>query len=440
MLQPVSLPTRRAPRLPRPSPVQLPAVAPATPAGLPEFRLYRPRPGHPDWPRLAAEARDLAAQLRPVLERPRTGWRALRRRLRAQGTTAWNYGRNVLRARRGREDLLPLYFIWTTTRVCNFACTYCDDHRGSKYPDLSNEGVLDTEQGRELLRILRTGTPSVYFAGGEPTLRKDLPELTRAARDLDYYPLVVNTNASAIGRLLAKPAWRTWLADIDIVVVSLDGLGLRRLGDLWVYKRPEDVVRTLLLLRELRDEFGFKLMVNTVIHADAVDEARDVLDLCNDLGIGFCPVPMNIGPEVDRTLLDHPEYDDLVRTILQRKADGHAITGSVRLNARLLRGAPLNCRNTLKPHVDFDGRLYWPCKAAVNRGPERIDVLDFPDVDTLYEAACSRIDPTGFHGPGPEQCGASCNWAQNYTTDAYARGLRRPLGLVGEVAGFLRSS
>ena len=78
-----------------------------------------------------------------------------------------------------REDLLPLYFIWTTHRTCNFSCTYCDDHRGSKYPDLPDDDTLDTEQGRRLLRVMRSRASSVYFAGGEPTLRKDLPELVR---------------------------------------------------------------------------------------------------------------------------------------------------------------------------------------------------------------------------------------------------------------------
>ena len=420
------------------------AAAPATdgcaPAGLPEFRNYQPRAGHPDWPLVAEQARALAEELRPALERPRRGWRARRRRLRGHATSAANFVRNRRLFAQGREDLRPLYFIWTATRACNFACTYCDDHRGRKYPDLPNEGLLDTRQGRELLRIMRTGTPSVYFAGGEPTVRRDLPELTRTARDLDYYPIIVNTNASALDRQLRKPAWRTWLADMDIIVVSLDGLGLEQLGQMWVYKRPVDVVRNLLLLLNLREEFGFKLMVNTVIQPDGIDAARDVLDLCNDLGIWFCPVPLNVGPTVDGRLFDQPAYHALVETILARKEAGYPITGSARMNRRLLGGAPLTCRNTLKPHVDFDGRLYWPCKAAVNRSPERVNVLDFETVDALYAEASARIDPTGFHGPGPEQCGANCNWAQNYTTDAYAHGPRRPLSLVGEVVEFLRPS
>jgi len=407
---------------------------------LPEFALYEPRPGHPDWKRLAREATDLAVALRPGLERPRTGLAEARRRLGAYRTAAASYLANQRLDRAGREDLRPLYFIWTTLRTCNFACSYCDDHRGRKYPDLPNDGVLDTEQGRALLRIMRTGTASVYFAGGEPTLRKDLPELTRTARDLDYYPIIINTNGSAIDRLLAKRSWRTWLADTDIVIVSVDALDLNLLAEMWAYKRPQDVLRNLLLLRELAHETRVKLMVNTVIQPGRVQHARDVLDLANDLGIWFCPVPMNIGPNVSRELRGDPEYRALADLILERKRAGYRITGSLRMNRRMLHGEPLTCRNTLKPHVDFDGCVYWPCKASVNVEPARIDVLDFHSVDELYAHAVREIDPTRFHGPARNQCGANCNWAQNYSVDAYAHGLRHPTSLLGEVTSFVRGA
>jgi len=387
---------------------------------------------------LTAEARALAQELLPRLEPPGRGPREARRRARAYGTAARNYLHNLSLARRGREDLRPLYFIWTTQRACNFACVYCDDHRGRRYPDLPDDGVLDTNAGLRLLRIMRTGTPSVYFAGGEPTLRPDLPRLTREARDLDYFPILINTNGSAVDRLLRLEAWRTWLADTDVVIVSLDALDIAVLETMWGYRRPDQVVRNILLLRELAGPMRFKLMVNTVIQPGMARHARAVLDFAEAHRLWFCPVPLNVGPRVDRSLLDDPEYRGLARHILERKRAGALISGTARLNRRLLFGEPLTCRNTLKPHVDFDGRLYWPCKASVHVEPERIDVLRFQSVEELYRHAVGRIDPTCFHGPADNQCGASCNWAQNYTTDAYAHGLTHPTTLLGEVWGLLR--
>ena len=238
--------------------------AASVPAPIPAFRRYRPRAGHPDWPRLAGEARALAEEIKPRLARPRRGPAEWARRASSWRTAAANYLENRRRARAGREDLLPLYFIWTTLHPCNVRCSYCDDHRGARYPELSRKGRLDTAAGVRLLRILRTRTPSVYFSGGEPTLRRDLPELTRAARDLGYYPIVCNSNGSLFHELLRRPAWSSYLADTDILVVSLDALDLATLSDLWATKHPEDVLRNLLLLDQLKQSMRFKLMVNCV--------------------------------------------------------------------------------------------------------------------------------------------------------------------------------
>ena len=406
--------------------------------GSADFRLYRPRDGHPEWPLLEAEAHAMSAFVLPRLARPDSGPREWRRRGRAYATALANYAVNRRLMRAGREDLRPLYFIWTVLRTCNFRCRYCDDHRGERYPELPKEGALSTEQGEKLLRIMRTGTPSVYFSGGEPTLCRDLPRLTRVANDLDYYPIVVNTNGSVVDRLLGLDEWRTWLADTDIVVVSLDALDLPALGRLWDTPHPERVVRNLLLLRRLASSMRIKLMVNTVIQPGMIGHARDVLDFANDLGIWFCPVPMNSGPAIDAGLAADPAYPAFVDLVLERKAAGYPIGGSPRMLRRLLRSEKLVCRNTLKPHVDFDGRLFWPCKASVNVEPEMIDVLSFESVEALYEHARRKIDPTGFHGPGANQCGASCNWAQNYSTDAYVHGLEHPCSLLRDVAEFTR--
>lgn len=391
----------------------------------------------PELERLRSQATELAREIAPGLERPRRGPREWRRRARSIQTATANYVENRKRAAQGREDLLPLYFIWTTLRPCNFRCDYCDDHRGRRYPELPRTGALDTEQGIRLLRVMRTRTPSVYFAGGEPTLRNDLPALVRAARDLDYYPITVNTNGSLFHRQLRRPEWKTFLADVDVLVVSLDALDPQLLSRMWRYRRSEDVIRNVLLLRELAEEFRVRLMVNAVLQPGSMSDARAVLDFACELGIGFCPVPKNVGPRIDPAVLADPEYPALVETILERKRAGHSIAGTLEMNRRLLHAEKLHCRNTLKPHVDHDGRLAWPCKASVNIEPTMLDVLSHSSVDELYAHARKLCEPTGFHGPGPTQCGADCNWAQNYTTDEYARGLDDPRGLVGAVKSFV---
>jgi molybdenum cofactor biosynthesis enzyme MoaA len=405
---------------------------------LPEFERYVPKTTHPAWRALQADARRQATELLGTLERPRHPTQDIGRRARSYATSARTYVDNRRRTRQGRDDLYPLYFIWTLLRSCNFTCEYCDDHTGHRYPELDDCDVLDTERAKRLLEIMRTRTSSVYFAGGEPTMRHDLPVLTRHARDLGYFPIIVNTNGSLLHRWLRRAEWRTWLADMDIVIVSVDALDTAVLADMWDWRHPEEVLRNVLLLRELAGPMRFKLMVNTVIQADHVAEASDVHDWAGDLGLWFCPVPLNVAGHVDDATTSSAAYHELVDKILRRKREGQPTIGSQRMNERLLRSAPFECRNTLKPHIDADGTLAWPCKASTNVAPVSVDVLDFDDVDALYAHATTLIDPTRFHGPARNQCGASCGWAQNYSTDAYVHGLRHPTRLVGDVVEFLR--
>jgi MoaA/NifB/PqqE/SkfB family radical SAM enzyme len=399
------------------------------------FHHYTPRAEHPDWSALYAEALSMTERICPGLEAPVPRWRYFQRQLRAVSTLLRNHLANRRLARQGREDFWPFYFIWTTHRACNFSCRYCDDHRGNKYPDLSNRGVLDTAQAIRMLRIMRTRTPAVLMSGGEPTLRSDLPLLTRAARELHFYPIIMNTNGSRLHQLLQKPLWHTWLADLDHLVVSLDALDTAVLGRMWDYRHSEDVLCNILILRELAEKMRFKLMISTVIQPGAVDHARDVLNFCNDLGICFCPMPVNVGPAIEASLLSDSAYDELIELILERKRSGYLIAGSERLNRRMLQAEILQCRNTLKPHIDYDGHLLWPCKGSVNVTPIKIPTLDFPDIEALYAHGRRLIDPTGFQ----ERCGARCNWSQNYTTDAYAYGLSYTASIFKEVVGFLRA-
>lgn len=143
-------------------------------------------------------------------------------------------------AKAGHEDLQPLYFTWSTLRICHFTYTYCADHQARSYPEPFNKGVLDTERASGGARSCGPGrrrSTSVYFAGGEPTVRKDLPGLSRHAVEHGYGLLIVNTNGSPVARNLKQPNWRTRLADPDIIVVSLEAFDLGIPTDMWIDRK-----------------------------------------------------------------------------------------------------------------------------------------------------------------------------------------------------------
>lgn len=85
-------------------------------------------------------------------------------------------------------DIILLY-------ECNLACDYCTITSEMRRRSLSTDAVL-----RELRRGRADGYDAVSFTGGEPTIRRDLVALVRAARGLGFGDIKIQTN----GLMLAQ--------------------------------------------------------------------------------------------------------------------------------------------------------------------------------------------------------------------------------------------
>jgi hypothetical protein len=124
--------------------------------------------------------------------------------------------------------------------------------------------------------------------------------------------------------------------------------------------------------------------------------------------------------------------------MLKRKKDGRLIIGSQRILEMLLQVKPYLCLPALRPHVDPDGRIAWVCRAPKNVDPVYVNLLDYETLDDAWAAAHKLKSATDFHGMGPEQCGDTCAWMQNYTTARYHDFLTDPLGagIISEIKEF----
>lgn len=104
------------------------------------------------------------------------------------------------------------------TRRCNLHCRFCFADGGTQEADPSlqelKEAVLDI--------VRQCGQPLLQLSGGEPTLRDDLPELVRFAREAGVSYVQLNTNGI---RLAKDPAYARALkeAGLDIVFLQFDG-------------------------------------------------------------------------------------------------------------------------------------------------------------------------------------------------------------------------
>ena len=122
----------------------------------------------------------------------------------------------------------------SVTDRCNFRCVYCMPKEifGSDYPYLPHSEVLTFEEISRLARIFSTfGVKKIRLTGGEPLVRKDLPQLISMLAKIPDLDLTLTTN----GTLLARNAQALKDAGLKRVSVSLDSL------DNEVFKALNDV-------------------------------------------------------------------------------------------------------------------------------------------------------------------------------------------------------
>jgi len=103
---------------------------------------------------------------------------------------------------------LPLSVIIQVTLRCNFACVFC-----SEIVEITDSSLEQLERMRNNL----LGVPRVYLSGGEPLLRKDLPEIL----DLFYGNFIVGLPTNAV---IYTPKLMEILKErVDFVNIGLDG-------------------------------------------------------------------------------------------------------------------------------------------------------------------------------------------------------------------------
>ena len=109
----------------------------------------------------------------------------------------------------------------SVTDKCNFRCTYCMPAEGLEW--LRRDVILSFEEIERLTRIFAAlGIAEVRLTGGEPLVRRDLPELVRMLAAIrGVRDLSLTTNGVLLTRL-AGPLVEAGLRRINISLDSLD--------------------------------------------------------------------------------------------------------------------------------------------------------------------------------------------------------------------------
>ncbi len=110
----------------------------------------------------------------------------------------------------------PTLVSFAITRMCNLHCPHC---YSQSVAEPESDELTTGEAKKVISQIADAGAHMVIFDGGEPLLRKDLPELVKHAADCGLRPLL-GTNATV---LTEEVAIELKQAGLRVVAVSLDG-------------------------------------------------------------------------------------------------------------------------------------------------------------------------------------------------------------------------
>jgi len=171
------------------------------------------------------------------------------------------------------KDKRPVV-VWNITRRCNLKCVHCYAHA----KDLSFKNELSTKEGKVLLDDLsQFGVPVILFSGGEPTIRKDLPELAAYAISKGMRA-VISTNGTLISQKMA-----CILKDIGLSYVGISVDGMEEINDR--FRGVKGAFNAALEGIKNCKDAGIKVGLRFTINKFNVNEIQNIFSLLEDMDI-----------------------------------------------------------------------------------------------------------------------------------------------------------
>jgi len=212
----------------------------------------------------------------------------------------------------------PAYVQFYVTARCNLACVQCN----IIYANADVEEVT-TEQCRKIAENLaKIGTSVVLLTGGEPFVRKDLPEICRAFLENGIHPRI-QTNGLATRAQLEAVA-KAGVRDVSISLDSLEPGTQDAINggfdDSWTR-----ALRAMSLINEIFPAETFAAL-GCVLSPRNISHVVDVIRFGTEIGWWISLVPAHVTTPsdprnfstYDTSLLFEPEQYESVRGVLEQ--------------------------------------------------------------------------------------------------------------------------
>lgn len=167
----------------------------------------------------------------------------------------------------------PMAVLLELTHRCPLQCPYCSNPL--QMDQVKSE--LSTEEWKSVLsQAAKLGVLQVHFSGGEPTVRQDLAELIRHAREAGLYTNLI-TSGVAAGKARFDDFVAAGLDHVQLSIQDSDATTAERIGN---YAGAQE--KKLAFAKWVRAA-GLPLTVNAVVNRHNIDRVEGMIDLAVSL-------------------------------------------------------------------------------------------------------------------------------------------------------------
>lgn len=219
--------------------------------------------------------------------------------------------------KKNEAKIHPLsYLFWECTLKCNLSCLHCgsDCHVDSRIEDMPAEVFLD--EMRHLAQSTRAQDITVVITGGEPLLRKDLPDIGRSLREMGYHWGMVTNGYQLDAETLNQLA----INGLGSLTLSLDGL---EESHNWLRNRADSFDRTIQALNTVLSYSRINTDVVTCVNKKNLGELTELYQLLDRMGLKnwrlFTISPIGRAKGKQELHLDPEEFSLLLEFIASKR-------------------------------------------------------------------------------------------------------------------------
>jgi PqqA peptide cyclase len=166
----------------------------------------------------------------------------------------------------------PYGLLAELTYRCPLHCPYCSNP--VLLSQTSNE--LTTEEWKRVINEASDlGVLHILFSGGEPLLRKDLPELVATARDAGMYTNLI-TSSLGFTRVRVQQLKAMGLDSVQISFQSHEAGVADAIAGAQAHAKKREAA-------QLARELGFPLTINVVLHRGNIGQIEAIIALAEEL-------------------------------------------------------------------------------------------------------------------------------------------------------------